>query len=716
MKQVIQSARNGKLEVKEVPPPKAGTREILVRTTASLISAGTERMVVDFAKKSMPAKAKARPDLVKKILTKAKTDGVTATFKAVMSRLDEPLPLGYSAAGSVVEVGEGLEGSFRVGDRVAISGAGIANHAEFCAVPRNLAAPIPEGVSDQQACYGTLSAIALHAVRNLDPGLGDMVAVLGLGLIGQLACQLLGVAGARAIAIDYDDERLKTAKSNGAELAINLQVPDLINRVMSHTSGRGCDGILIAAATPSNHPFETAADLARDRARVCLVGFCGTEFPYAPFMQKELSIIVSRSYGPGRYDEDYENRDVKYPEGFVRWTETENLTESLRLMSPTINPRLNIAALTTHNFEISEAEKAYKLVIEKSEPHLGIVLTYRDTKQVPNKPSQHVQTSVKNDACVLGVIGGGNFARNTLLPAISKVPDAILHTLVTKRGASADFSQNKFGFTRACSEENDIFENPSINAVLVASRHNSHARLTVEALSAGKSVLVEKPLGLNKEELQAIRLARKDANAFFQVGFNRRFAPLAVKARNMLAAISGPRFMVFRINAGSVPVGSWLHSPNEGGGRIIGEMCHFIDLARFFANKPIVSVMADSPRSNNNICDDVTATLRFDDGGLGVVVYTSLGDNAYPKENYEIYAGGSVIALNNFRTLTVTSGGTTQKSGINQDKGYKSSLIAFVEAVKSGGPAPIDEEELLETSQATLAILESLRTGRRVML
>ena len=514
MKQVIQSARTGKLEVKQVPVPKVAAGELLVQTNTSLISSGTERMIVEFARKSLTAKAKARPDLVQKVLTKAKTDGFAETYKAIMSRLDQPLPLGYSAAGAVLEVGAGLEGVFRVGDRVATAGAGLANHAEYNIVPRNLAAPIPEFVPDEEACYGALSSIALHAVRNLDSRLGETVAVIGAGLVGQLACQLLRLGGTRTFALDYDDVRLKIAQSLGAELAIGLHDPDVVKRIISHTLGRGCDGILIAAATSSSHPFQTAAAIARDRAKVCLVGQSGTEFPYAPFMQKELSILVSRSYGPGRYDQDYEGRDMKYPEGFVRWTETDNLVESLRLMSPTATQRLNVASLTTHCFDIDDAENAYRLVTEKSEPHLGVLLTYPKTQDMANQPTRFPEVTATAGTCVLGLIGTGNFARGILLPELSKMSGVTFHTLISKRGVSAEHNQKRFGFTNASADEKDIVDNPAINAVLIASRHDSHARLTVEALSAGKSVLVEKPLGLNREEINAVRMAREESSGF----------------------------------------------------------------------------------------------------------------------------------------------------------------------------------------------------------
>jgi len=715
MKQVVQSARTGKLAVRDVPVPKAAAGELLVRTRTSLISAGTERMVVDFAKKSLASKAKARPDLVQKVMNKMRTDGLKATFKAVMSRLDEPLPLGYSAAGVVVDVGPGLEGAYRVGDRVAVAGAGLANHAELNAVPRNLATPIPADVTDEEACYGTLAAIALHAVRNLDAKLGETVAVLGLGLVGQLAAQFLALSGVRVVALDYDQSRLDLAQNLGVEKGINLTDRDAAAQTLTFTSGRGCDGILIAAATDSSEPFETAAEIARDRAKVCLVGLSGTEFPYAAFMKKEMSIVVSRSYGPGRYDEDFEGRDVKYPDGFVRWTETENLGESVRLMSSGLSHRLNVSDLTTHRYAIEEAEQAYALVMEKTEPHLGVLLTYPDT--VPAKePVQFPEPHAAGGSCVVGLIGAGQFARAVLLPELGRQSDVKLHTLVSKGSASAGHSGEKFGFEVTSTDDGEILNNPAINAVIIASRHDAHASQTVAALDAGKSVLVEKPLGLSRAEIEMVQAAREQSAGFFQVGFNRRFAPLSEKTKELLSSLSGPKLMTFRINAGPVAADSWLHNVDEGGGRIIGEMCHFVDLARYFAGSPIQSVMADAPRSNAGACDDVTATFRFEDGTLATITYTALGDTAHAKEMYEIFAGGSVIALDNFRALTKTSDGRTTTETGSQDKGFGAALTAFTKAVRSGGPAPIDEAELIETSLATLAILESLQSGARVDL
>ena len=715
MKQIVQSAKTGKLSVRDVPVPTAAAGELLVQTRASLISAGTERMVVQFARKSLAAKAKDRPDLVQKVLTKVRTDGLRSTVNAVLSRLDEPLPLGYSAAGVVVEVGADLEGVYRTGDRVALAGAGAANHAELNAVPKNLTAPIPHDVSDEDACYGTLAAIALHAVRNLDAKLGETVAVLGLGLVGQLAAQFLALSGVRVAALDYDQGRLDLAKELGSEKIINLADADAVSQAMALTSARGCDGILIAAAAATSEPFEMAAEIARDRAKVCLVGLSGTAFPYAAFMKKELSIIVSRSYGPGRYDDDYEDRGIKYPEGFIRWTETENLAESVRLMSAGLPQRLNVTGLTTHSFDIENADQAYALVMEKTEPHMGVLLTYPDVRPA-EYPVNFPAPSAASDACVIGLIGAGQFARSILLPALVRQPDITLHTLVSKGSASVSHSGDKFGFEHTSTDADSILTNPAINAVIIASRHDQHAAQAVAALNAGKSVLVEKPLGLNRSEIEAIQTSRAGATGFFQVGFNRRFAPLSIAAKQRLSPQVGPRFMSFRINAGPVPAGSWLHNMDEGGGRIIGEMCHFIDLARYFAGCNITSVMADAPVSKTGACDDVTATLRFADGSLATIAYTALGDRSYPKEMIEIFADGTVVAINNFRTLTSTSGGKSAKRNSSQDKGFSAALSAFTAAVREGGPAPVDEKELIESSLATLAVLESLQSGNRIVL
>ena len=723
MKQVIQSASSGELSLRDVPDPKVRAGHVLVRTRTSLISPGTERLVVAFAKKSLAAKARARPDLVKKVMAKARRDGLKATWDAVRARLDEPLPLGYSAAGEVVAVGAGLEGAFRAGQRVAVAGAGLANHAELNVVPRNLAAPVPDGVTDEEACFATLAAISMHGMRNLGIGLGDVVAVLGAGLVGLLAVRLLVLSGVRVVALDYDRGRLDLARRLGAELAWDLAETGIEEAVGAVTAGKGCDGILIAAATESSEPLETAAAIARDRARISMVGMTGTEFPFREFMHKELSLVVSRSYGPGRYDADYEGRGVAYPPGYVRWTETENLAECLRLMSPLRTNRLDVAPLITHRFDFAMAEDAYALVTGRAEPHLGVVLAYSREPDAVARPSFPAPGVVAGKSCVLGVIGAGAFARAVLLPELKKLDGVALHTVVTRNGATAEHAQTTFGFAAADTDAEAVFGNPDINAVLIATRHDSHAALTARALEAGKPVLVEKPLALGRAGINQVIAARNGSSAFFQVGFNRRFAPMAETLRRRLAIFPGSKFLILRVNAGAVPPGSWLNDQAEGGGRVLGEVCHFVDLARHLVGAAITSVQADAAAPSTGATgatgtsDDLSAALRFNDGSLATIAYTALGDDSYGKERIEAFAGGTVVIIDNFRSLTVTEDGrTTTDKARAQDKGHGAALKAFADAVAAGGPPAIDEAELIETSLATLALAESLQSGARINL
>ena len=717
MKQVVSSARSGKLSLQDVPPPKVKRGHLLVATRASVISTGTERSANAFAKKSLVGKAQARPDLVRKVLDKARRDGILATINAVLARLDEPMPLGYSAVGRVVEVGPGLEGRYRVGDRVAIAGAGLANHAALNVVPENLVAPIPADVPDEEAAFCTLGAIALHAVRNCEPRLGDRVAIIGAGLVGQLAAQLLSLSGARVLSLDYNQDRLDLAAKLGAELTLNLGSGSPEETVLSWTEGLGCDAVLIAAATKSSEPFATAAAIARDRARVCLVGLTGTEFSYRDFMQKELSLVVSRSYGPGRYDADYEGKGVKYPPGFVRWTETANLGEVVRLMSPTNQRRHDVAALITHRYDFAAAEKAYAMIMAGEAPHLGVVLGYPEgaSEALPNVTAPAPRPS--SGGCRLAVVGAGGFARTMLLPKLKGMTGVSLETIVTTRGMSAAHGQDAFGFAHATTDLEDVLQDPNIDALLIATPHASHARLTAQALAAGKPVFVEKPLALSREELAQVAAARAESEAFFTVGFNRRFAPMMRGAKAAMGSTREPKVLLFRVNAGALPDDAPINDAEEGGGRILGESCHFIDLARYLVGQPIVGVDAQAAQVSHGVCDDLAISLCFQDGSLATILYTSKGDPAYSKERFEIFVGGRVIAIDNFLESTTTVDGrtTTRKARAGQDKGHKAELQAFVKAVASGTP-PVDENELLESSLATIAVLEALRSGRSVSL
>ncbi|MDP4795340.1 MAG: bi-domain-containing oxidoreductase [Rhodospirillales bacterium] len=713
MKQVIQSRRTGKLALKDVPAQAVRAGALLVRTRASLISAGTERMVVDFARKSLAGKAQARPDLVRKVLDKAKKEGLWNTWKTVMARLDEPLPLGYSAAGEVIAVGAGLEGEFRVGDRVAMAGAGIANHAELNTVPRNLVAKIPATVTDDEACYATLGAIAMHAVRNANAGLGDVVAVIGCGLVGQLAIRFLTLAGARVVAFDYAEDRLALALQMGAERALP-PTGDSAALIAPLNGGLGCDAVLIAAATDSSAPFEFAAEIARDRARVVMVGLTGTTFPYGPFMQKELNIIVSRSYGPGRYDNDFEQRGVKYPEGWVRWTETENLAESLRLMDPARPMRLDISALTSHHFSLDDAEQAYALVTGGTERHLGVVLSYPDQAEPSVRTISTRQVRASSGGCVLGLVGAGNFARAVLLPAFKSIGGVRLKTLATQRGASAEHGAETQGFELATTDSTVVFDDPDINAVVIATRHDSHAAMTAAALKAGKSVFVEKPLALDIEQLNGVIDALNGADGFLQVGFNRRFAPQIAEMMAHFNNTAGPKVLTLRVNGGAIDDAHWTQSSDEGGGRVLGEMCHFVDLARHLAASPISHVRADAATTAGSAGDDVIAQLGFADGSIASIIYTARGDTALPKERIEIFAGGRAATLDDFRVLNLAANGRMKSATKTQDKGHKQQLAAFVKSVIDGSPSPIPESELIETAAATIAVIESLQTGNRI--
>ena len=720
MKQVIQNARGGKLRLKSVPAPQVQRNSVLVRTSASLISAGTERQMVDFAQSSLVSKARSRPDLVRKVLDKVQRDGAMATLKSVSARLDEPLPLGYSAAGIVTEVGLGLEGKFNVGQLVAIAGIGFANHAEFNSVPENLVVPVPADVSAVQASFTTLSSIALHAVRLAGPQLGDFVAVLGAGLVGQLVAQFARLSGARVIVLDYNSSRLELAKANGAEVVVLLGSGNPTEAVLDSTYGRGCDSVLIAAATASSEPFQTAAEIARDRATVCQVGITGTEFPYRLFMQKELNIIVSRSYGPGRYDRDFENKHMKYPAGYVRWTETDNLREAARLMSPSLKSRLDVESLITHRFPFGQAEDAYDLVMDGTEPHLGVVLEYGTAEQEADDSLCITLSDAKPIAktqVVIGAIGAGNFGKTTILPALKSDPRVQLHTIVTKRGVSSEGTGAKLGFSRASTDINDILENADISSVVVTTPHSSHADLVIQALMAGKNVFVEKPLALTYEELQSVIEARNSTSAFFMVGFNRRFAPQVQEMRNFLKSRPGRSVISIRINAGQLPPESWQRDAEEGQGRILGELCHFVDLAMHLADSPVVSVAAQAAEAVRGMCEDVSVTMRFADGSLANIVYTTLGDTSFSKELIECYKGGAVCRIDNFRELVIVASGkqVTKKKSMAQDKGHNSQVKAFVDAVASGIP-PVDEQSLIDSSMVTLLVLKALRLGHPVEL
>ncbi len=700
------------------PAPQIADGHLLVAVRASLVSAGTERMVTAFAEKSLLAKARARPDLVQQVRAKIQRDGLRATWAAVNARLDDPLPLGYSAAGEVLEVGAGLEGRFRPGDRVAIGGAGAANHAEVDLVPGNLAAKLPANVPFEQGCFATLGAIALHSVRLVRPQLGEWVGIVGTGLVGLLAVQFARNAGARVFAFDYDRARLALAKELAAERVWCLADGDPAAAVSEATESLGCDAVVLAAATDKPEPFETAAAIARDRAVVCMVGISGTAFPYRAFMHKELSIVVARSYGPGRYDPDYERRGMAYPEGYVRWTETENLKTVVRLLGEL---RLDVECLTTHRIAFAEAASAYRMMAERREPHLGIVLDYpaRDiAAEAPRRPVPLPVTRRSPGACVIGVLGAGRFARTIMLPRLAKLPDVRLKTVASARGLTAEMARGRFGFEQCASDAAAVLDDPEINAVLVFTPHGTHAQFGADALAAGKSVYVEKPLALSRAQLDQVQAAREASEGFLQVGFNRRFAPLAQELVRRLSALEGRRQIVIRVNAGAADPDSWEADPEQGSGRLLGEACHFVDLAQFLAGAPIVAVQAAAAAAGGSgaPAEDFSAHMEFCDGSLATIAYTTFGDTAYSKESVEVFSAGQTFCIDDFRALSVVRNGKTRRQRGRQDKGHAAALAAFADAVRAGGAAPVAEEAVFASSLATLALRESLQSDGRISL
>lgn len=712
VKQVLQHVRSGELELAEVPEPYGRSGGVVVRNAASLISAGTERMTIDFAGKSIIGKARERPDLVRQVLDKVKKDGLVPTVRTVLSRLDQPIPLGYSCAGVVEQVGRGAE-EFAVGDRVACAGMGYASHAHAVFVPKNLTVRIPDGVSFEDASYVTLGAIALQGVRIAEARLGENVAVIGLGLLGQLTVQLLVASGCRVIGIDLDPSKVVLARELGADAAV-LRSDDVEGAVEAFTSGVGVDAVIVTAAADTNDPTELAGVICRDRGVVTMVGAVRMDVPRKVYYEKELQLRLSRSYGPGRYDPAYEEKGHDYPIGYVRWTERRNMEEFLRLVS---TGQVTPSRLTTHRFAIEDAEKAYAIVTgEDRQPFLGVVLTYDGPSD--SRPVRRLELrprAAKAGRVGIGFVGAGNFAKSVLLPRFKASPDAALVGVSTATGMNAKATGEKYGFAYCTTDTAQLLSDESIDAVVIATRHGSHATFAAEALRAGKAVFVEKPLAIDEAGLQRILDAQEASGGLLTVGFNRRFSPL-VEAMKRFFADGQPLAIQYRVNAGPIPPGTWLHDPEDGGGRIIGEVCHFVDLVQYLTGDEPVEVFAYSLGGPTaELHDTVAIMLRYRGGSIASINYFSTGDRSFPKEMVEVYGGNGIAILDDFRRLTLTRNGkrrTIRK--LSQEKGFDQEVAAFLKAVKEGGEPPIPLRSLVSTTRATFAIEASLRTGRPV--
>lgn len=734
MKQLLQNLKNGKTTIEEVPVPTPRAGQALVQVAASLVSAGTERMVVEFAEKSLVGKARSRPDLVKQVLDKMAREGILPTLQAAFNRLDSPMPLGYSSAGVITALGPGMDG-FHVGQRVACAGGGYAVHAEYNLVPRNLLTPLPDSVNFESAAFTTLGAIALHGFRLAEPQLGENVAVIGLGLLGLLTIQLAAAAGCRVWGVDTNPERVALAEQFGIAACSRQNAED---SARAFSANRGFDSVIICADTASNDPVELAGAIARDRAKIVATGAVGLSFPRKIYFEKELSFINSRSYGPGRYDPNYEENGRDYPLGYVRWTEGRNFEAIVALLE---SGKLKVAPLISHRFPIEQAAEAYEIITgKKKEPFLGVLLTYQVSGEAvssvryqvsgktPLTPKHLTPDTRKPDTVKLGVLGAGLFANATLLPALKKVKDVELVGIASAGGLHAAHSGKKFGFRYACSDDEQILNDPEINTVLILTRHDSHADLAVRALQAGKHVFVEKPLALNSEQLAVISeqlsgisgssSAQRIPTPILTVGFNRRFAPLASLLSIFYANRTEALYIHYRVNAGYIPLNHWTHDPEQGGGRIIGEGCHFIDFLTFLVGSAPVSVSAAAlPNGGKYREDNVSMTFRFADGSIGVVDYLANGDKSFAKERVEVFCGGQIAVLDDFRILQTTKDGKKKEGKLAaQDKGHFNEMQALVSAIRDGQP-PIPYEQLIGVTQASFAAVESIRkNGEKVTI
>ncbi|HEV7798421.1 MAG TPA: bi-domain-containing oxidoreductase [Pyrinomonadaceae bacterium] len=712
MKQLLQNLRTGEGTVADVPVPTVQPGRVLVRTAASLISAGTERALAELGQKGLLGKARERPELIGKVWEKVKTDGIVQALEGVRDKLDQSHAVGYSAAGIVIETGKDVT-AFHPGERVACAGTDYAAHAEVISVPQNLCVRLPDRLSFEEGAFGTVGAIALQGVRLAEPTLGESVVVIGLGLVGQLTAQLLKANGCRVFGIDLDEARIQLALASGAEAGC---VPDdAIEQVKAWSIGRGADACIIAAATASNEPIELAGEISRLKGRVVTVGMVGMNVPRNVYYQRELTLKVSLSYGPGRHDPDYEQRGHDYPLAYVRWTEGRNIEAFLDLLAL---GRIDVKPLITHRFSIENAVRAYELISGGlNENYLAVVLNY-DTagevsRRIENQPAVR-RTSTRSGRVGVGLIGAGGYAQKVLLPNF-KTAGVEFCSIASASGVSARDVGTKFGFARFLSDADSVIEDTESNLIVIATRHGSHAELARRALERGKHVFVEKPLALDDAELDSVLEAASRAEGQLMVGFNRRFSPFAVKANKIFRNRQSPLSIVYRVNAGRIPREHWTQDRAEGGGRIIGEVCHFIDLMQFFTGAAPKSVYAESVAAIGNAVseDSVFITLQFADGSNGVIAYLAEGDRSLPKEHIEIFGEGKTFVIEDFRGARLYADGREKKETLRQqDKGQAEATRVACAVVAEGKQAPITLQELEATTRATFRIWDSLRTGQ----
>ena len=700
MKQVIQSLRTGLTEVTEIPVPRPSAGSLLIKTSKTLVSAGTERMLVEFGKAGWIKKARQQPDKVKMVLDKISADGLKSTIETVFNKLDQPLPLGYCNVGIIHEVGYGVT-NFSKGVRVVSNG----RHAEVVNVPINLCAKVPDVVSDEEASFSVLGAVALQGIRLVKPTLGEAVVVTGLGLVGLMTVQLLRANGCRVLGLDFDQDKLSLAKKFGAEV-VDLNRENPLTAADIFSRGRGVDAVIVTAATTSDEPMHQAAQMCRKRARIVLVGMTGLKLSRDDFFKKELIFQVSASYGPGRHDPNYEEKGHDYPVGFVRWTEQRNFEAVLDMMA---TGALDVKSLISHRIDIAEAEKAYEL-ISGNESSLGILLTYpgveitEASRKVSLLNNENIKNSNNNKIIKkvkVSFLGSGNYAMSELIPAF-KAAGADLRSVSSSTGVSGVHAGRKYGFSETTTDSNRLFSDDTTDAVVIATRHNSHADFVLKSLKAGKHIFVEKPLCLTISELDKIE-ASYSSSKVLMVGFNRRFSPQIQKMKSLLDDVSGPKALVMTINAGKISNDHWTQDLEIGGGRIIGEACHFLDLLRFLVSKTITNYHIQFMDSSTK--DTATIQLSFEDGSIGTIHYYANGSKSFPKERLEVFAGGGVLQLDNYRKLTSFDWPGFKKMNLwYQDKGHKACAKAFIDAIIKGNASPISIEEILEVSRISIKL------------
>ena len=705
MKQILQNLSNGETTLSEVPCPQVIEGSLLINSCKTLVSAGTERMLLDFGKANLIDKARQQPDKVKMVLNKVRNDGLLSTIDAVRSKLDQPIPLGYCNAGVILETT--IDG-FSIGDRVVSNG----NHAEVVRVPKNLCAKIPDNVDDESAAFTVLGAVGLQGVRLIQPSLGEIFVVTGLGLVGLLCVQILRANGCNVLAIDFDSKKCALAKKFGADIVDLSKNEDPIAVANSFSRGRGVDGVIVAASSKSDEIIHQAAEMCRQRGRIVLVGVVGLNLRRDDFFKKEITFQVSSSYGPGRYDSFYEEQGNDYPIGFVRWTEQRNFEAVLDLMSQGL---LDVKSLITHRYNINDAVEAYSLLGDS--PTLGVILNYPKSSKKKLKISKTVLSDLKSFPSDptkpnVGFIGAGNYASRILIPAF-KHAGCTLDTLVTSGGISGVHHGKKNGFLTTSTQVSDLW-NTDINTIVIATKHNDHALQVVEALNHGKNVFIEKPLALTLEEISLVDKAYQDAKQpRLMVGFNRRFAPHIIKMKQLLSKRRMPKSIIMTVNAGAIPSDHWVQDELIGGGRIIGEGCHFIDLMRYLVGSPISNYQAIKIGSNSAevVRDDkASITLSFDDGSFGTIHYFANGGNEFPKERIDVFCEHSVLQMDNYRVLKGYGWhGFNIMKLYKQDKGQKACAKAFLDSIRDGSPSPIPFNELLEASRVSIEVANNLR-------